>query len=120
MTYRKLRYTDEVSRLAWEELGENERKLLEKAVERASASDLPGAKRALRDYAVTRLRARRKARNDAETDNRTRVLIGARLTREKGMEVKVCALATGRSVYRFVADAIERETARCMNMQNNE
>ena len=119
MTYRKhprikwLRYDPELSGIAWKEVGKDEREALVKVVERALDDDFPGTKRALNDYAVARHRARRKAARDAEIDNRTRVLVGARLPRERAKEVKKAAALTGRSVYRFVADAIERELGIC-------
>ena len=126
MTYRKqngikwLRYGREMSHIAWGEVGTEERNALEKIAKTAYQGDLDQAKRALNDYAVMRHRNRKKARRDAETDVRRRILVGARLPREKGEEVRSAALATGRSIYRFVSDAIDREVKRCMNMQADE
>ena len=115
MTYRKksrkkrLRYPPEMAALAWKSVGEREWEAMRNAIRSAWEGDLEAVKRAVDDMAVARMRARRKAERDARTDVRKRVLVGARLPREKGEEVKKCAARTGRSVYRFVCDAIQGE-----------
>ena len=114
------RYPPELAEKAWKCLSAEEVEDLKRLIERAVNGSLADCKRALNDYAVTRLRTRRKARQDAETDVRARTLVGARLPREKAEEVRQAARLTGRSVYRFVADAIERELEGCMNIHGNE
>ena len=125
MTYRRktrkkrLRYPPEMAGLAWQSIAEREREALENVVRCAWAGDLTAVKEAMNDLAVTRLRARRKAERDSITDVRRRILVGARLPRAKAEEVRKAAQATGRSKYRFVADAIERELQRCMNIHRD-
>lgn len=102
------RYPGELGVSAWKELQKEELEDLKRVIERAYNEDLKGAHRALRDFAVTRYRLRKKARRDAETDARTRVLVGARLPRETAERVKEAAQAEGKSVYRWVRDAIEK------------
>jgi len=114
------RYPPELAKEAWECLSAEELDDLKRIIERVHRHDLDGIRRAVTDLAVTRHRQRAKARRDAETDVRARILVGARLPREKAEEVRQAAQGTGRSVYRFVADAIERELEKCMNIQGNE
>lgn len=60
--------------------------------------------------ACARTNARRTS--DRNTDHDRRTLVGARLKREQAERYKQIAQATGRSLYRFVADALEAEASR--------
>lgn len=94
---------------ALEQLGKRDREALAGIAEKAARKDLPGVLDGLRDYAVTRSRQGRKARLDAQRDRKARVLVGARVSRERAELVKQAAQWSGRSTYRLVMDALEKE-----------
>lgn len=107
------RYTGEMASIAWASMPENERETLENAIKLLKMGHISLARRVLDDYAVVRYRNSIKARRDAIRDRRERTLIGARIPRDNAKEVREAAQGSGRSVYRFVCDAVEREIARC-------
>lgn len=107
------KYTQEMAGIAWEAMPENERETLLNAIQLIKLGHVSLARKVLDDYAVVRYRNSIKARRDAIRDRRERTLIGARIPREDAKEVKEAAQGSGRSVYRFVCDAVEREVARC-------
>ena len=119
MTYRKEKareqaanppkYTQEMASIAWASMPENEREMLLNAVELIKMGHVSLARRVLDDYAVVKYRNSVKATRDAIRDRRARTLVGARLPREKAREVREAAQGSGRSVYRLVSDAIDRE-----------
>lgn len=49
------------------------------------------------------------ARKRAQRDNQARTLVGARMPRKTAQKAREAAQASGRSLYRFAMDAIERE-----------
>ena len=56
-----------------------------------------------------RRRAAQRADSDRETDRDRRILVGARVQRPLAEKYRAAAKASGRSLYRFVLDALERE-----------
>lgn len=118
MTYRteygikKYRFTQEKARKAWNSIPKEQRLLIRDAVHLAANGRRTYARRALDEYAVARYRQSGKAARDLAADGRRRRLVGARLPIDQADRVKAAAAATGRSVYRFVADAIEHELTR--------
>ncbi len=118
MTYRKkygiktYRFTKETAKKAWDSVPKEEKQLIRDAVHLAANGRSVYARRALDEYAVARYRQSGKAARDLAADGRRRRLIGARLPIDQAERVKVAAAATGRSVYRFVADAIDAEVTR--------
>lgn len=118
MTYRtdygikRYRFTQEKARKAWASIPKEQRILIRDAVHLAITGHKTWTKRALDEYAVTRYRQSGKAARDLAADGQRRRLIGARLPIDKADQIKAAAAATGRSVYRFVADAVERELIR--------
>lgn len=102
----------EMAGLAWEAMQAEEREVLLNTVELLKMGHISLARKSLDHYAVVRYRNSVKARRDAIRDARARTLVGARLPRETAQEVREAAQDTGRSVYRFVADAVERELTR--------
>ena len=109
---RSLRYSRETERVALEALTRTEREGLARVAEEAARHGQRAAIRAMKDYAVTRYRQSGKAAQDAARDGRTRKLVGARVSRDKAAQVEIAAMASGRSVYRFVTDALEAELER--------
>ncbi len=107
------KYTEEMAGIAWASMPENERETLLNAIQLLKLGHISLARKALDDYAVVKYRNSAKARRDAIRDRRERTLIGARIPREDAKEVREAAQGSGRSVYRFVCDAVEREIARC-------
>ena len=59
--------------------------------------------------AAARQRASSRSESDAKTDHARRILVGARLPRQTAERYRECAAAHGLSLYRFVANALERE-----------
>lgn len=59
--------------------------------------------------ALIRIRARARAKDSWDHDNR--VLIGARVPRSRAEIYREAAARTDRSLYRFVLDALDHETA---------
>lgn len=59
--------------------------------------------------AAARQRTSARSESDAKTDHARRVLVGARLPRQTAERYRECASAHGLSLYRFVANALERE-----------
>lgn len=57
-----------------------------------------------------------KAESDARTDAARRCLVGPRLSREEAQRCRRCAEGLGVSLYRFAADALERECERVERM----
>lgn len=114
MRYRgqKRRYTPEYARKAWEKLPKGERAAAGLAVSYAIRGLREDARRALDDYAVERYRQSGKAARDLAADGRKRRLVGARVPVEVANMVQIAAADTGRSIYRFVTDAIDAELAR--------
>lgn len=78
----------------------------------ARSEDFEAVEEGILEYGVARYRASFKARRDALRDREKRVLIGARLDRETAGRVREAAEASGRSLYRFVADALQEEVER--------
>ena len=97
---------------AWEAMPAEEREVLLNTVELMKMGHISLARKSLDHYAVVRYRNSRKAMRDAIRDGKARTLVGARLPRETAQRVREAAQDTGRSVYRFVADAVERELTR--------
>ena len=64
--------------------------------------------------ACARTNARRTS--DRNTDHDRRTLVGARIKREQAERYKRIAQATGRSLYRFVADALEAEAGKAQDI----
>ena len=81
-----------------------ERLVLELAVEREEPID-----KLVMDLCFARRRAAQRAASDRQTDKDRRLLVGARVPREKAERYRKKAKASGRSLYRFVLDALERE-----------
>lgn len=108
----KRRYTPEYARKAWEKVPSSEKSAAAQAVSYALLGLRKDAARALNDYAVERYRQSGKAARDAAGDRRRRRLVGAHLPIETAEMVRIAAADTGRSVYRFVSDAIDAEIAR--------
>ena len=67
---------------------------------------------ALVRLAAARRRTVRKARSDAQTDSARRILVGARVPRERAEQYRECAAVHGLSLYRFIYNALEREYRR--------
>ena len=67
--------------------------------------------------ACARTNARRSS--DRNTDHDRRTLVGARIKREQAERYKRIAQATGRSLYRFVADALEAEAGKAQDIPPN-
>lgn len=107
-----LHTSPEMAGLAWEAMPAEEREVLLNTVELMKMGHISLARKSLDHYAVVKYRNSRKAMRDAIRDARARTLVGARLPRETAQDVKQAAQDTGRSVYRFVADAVERELTR--------
>ena len=61
---------------------------------------------------LARRRTEQRARSDARTGARRRVLVGAQVPREAGQRYRQCAEGEGISLYRFVCNALEREYRR--------
>ena len=62
---------------------------------------------ALEEYLLLRMKKRTKARRDADTDHARRTLIGVRLPRAQVERIRRAASLEGKSLYRFVADALD-------------
>lgn len=97
---------------AWKSMPKRERAALLRTMKDAAMGDFDSVVDGLTRYAVARYQHSGKAARDAAADARKRVLVGARLPRETAERVKAAARESGRSVYRFVADAVERELER--------
>lgn len=93
------------SEMAWDAMPAAEKRRIVEALRCACRDDVEGMKRALYHLAVVRHRRM----IDDERDRRSRVLVGARLDRVTAARVQRAARESGRSVYRFVADAIRKE-----------
>ena len=93
------------SEMAWDAMPAAEKRRIVEALRAACMNDADGVKRALYHLAVVRHRRM----IDDERDRKSRVLVGARLDRQTAARVQRAARESGRSVYRFVADAIRRE-----------
>ena len=65
--------------------------------------------RALLGIVEATARTERRRASDRETEPRRRVTIGARVKREFAARCQAAAEASGRSMYRFLHDALERE-----------
>ena len=59
--------------------------------------------------AQAKRRTCQRSASDAETDLGRRILVGARLPRPQAEKHRECAASHGLSLYRFVANALERE-----------
>ena len=81
-----------------------ERLVLELAVEREEPID-----KLVMDLCFARRRAAQRAASDRETDHLRRLLVGARIPRPLAEKYRAAAKTSGRSLYRFVLDALERE-----------
>ena len=57
-----------------------------------------------------------RAESDARTDAARRCLVGPRLSREEAQRCRRCAEGLGVSLYRFAANALERECERVERM----
>ncbi len=99
-------------RAGTEKMGAAERAALKAAMEAASAITMRWDRERMSD-AVTEIGAAagrdvRKAASDKRTDNARRKLVGARLPLADVERCRSCANAQGVSLYRFVAEALER------------
>lgn len=65
-----------------------------------------------RDLAIICARRNAKRTSDRRTDNQRRTLVGARVRREEARRYQQAAKATGRTLYRFVCDALAAEAQR--------
>ena len=88
-----------------------EREALEAAMLTARA--IPGGKgvsiiEQLVEMAAARARTEAKHKSDAQTDQKRRRLVGARLPKHQAERCRACARLEGESVYRFVCSALER------------
>ena len=61
---------------------------------------------------LARRRGGQRRDSDRETDIDRRILVGARLPRTTGEQLRQCARDHGMSLYRFVCQALEREYRR--------
>ena len=61
---------------------------------------------------LARRRGGQRRDSDRETDMNRRILMGARLPRATGEQLRQCARDHGMSLYRFVCQALEREYRR--------
>lgn len=61
---------------------------------------------------LARRRTGQRRDSDRETDADRRILVGARLPRATGEQLRKCAQDHGMSLYRFVCQALEREYRR--------
>ena len=61
---------------------------------------------------LARRRGGQRRASDRETDIDRRILVGARLPRTTGEQLRQCARDHGMSLYRFVCQALEREYRR--------
>lgn len=61
---------------------------------------------------LARRRTGQRRDSDRETDADRRILVGARLPRATGEQLRKCAQDHGMSLYRFVCQAMEREYRR--------
>ena len=90
-----------------------ERRALARAARQAAKITDPGEKCRVADelarLAILLARQARKRASDRRTDHARRVLVGARLERDRAERYRQAAAQTGRSLYRFVADALECE-----------
>lgn len=69
----------------------------------------------LERLAAARRRTVQRANSDARTDRGRRLLVGARVPWERAERYRSCAREHGLSLYRFVANALEREYRRLTN-----
>jgi len=93
-------------------MGAAERAALKAAMEATSAITMRWDRERMFD-AITEIGAAagrdvRKAASDKRTDNARRKLVGARLPLAAAIRCRICANAQGVSLYRFVAEALER------------
>lgn len=114
MNYRgqKRRYTPEYARKAWEKVPLSEKSAIARVACAAASGQREYTRSAMNDYAVTRYRHSGRAQRDLAGDRRRRRLVGAHLPIETAEMVRIAAADTGRSIYRFVSDAIDAEIAR--------
>lgn len=61
---------------------------------------------------LARRRTGQRRDSDRETDADRRILVGARLPRATGEQLRKCAQDHGMSLYRFICQALEREYRR--------
>lgn len=109
---RSMRYSDATQKLAFDALTRQEREGLLAIYQAASRRRLREVRSAITDYVVSRYRQSGKAAQDAARDARRRKLVGARVDRDLASRVEADALATHRSVYRYVVDALEAQLSR--------
>lgn len=72
--------------------------------------------RLLANIGAARGREEDRAESDARTDAERRQLVGPRLPRQQAERCRRCAERLGVSLYRFAADALERECERVERM----
>lgn len=65
--------------------------------------------RAVADVAAASARTAGRRASDRETDVARRVTVSARMLREDAERYRRCALDSGRSLYRFILDAMQAE-----------
>lgn len=99
MTYRQER--------AWEALPQSERAALEAMAQLVPQEQREQAMELAHKLAEHRMSRARKARANAASDRKARVLVGARLPRSMAQAVADYAASQGMSVYRFVRMAID-------------
>lgn len=78
----------------------------------ANHAQTPEVREAVGALAVYLSRRDTKHKYDRKRDNRTRVLIGARVSRTLADQVKEAAAAEGQSVYSWLTEAIREKLAR--------
>lgn len=95
---------------AWEALDERERNALIKLVECAQPEERGIAREVAGALALYRYRKTRKAQKNRDSDQKARVLVGARVPREEARAVAREAARRGQSMYSFVRETLYRET----------
>ena len=103
-----LKFTQIVQRLP-----ADERRAIRKALEEVDTMEAREARNFAEKHiigiAIAIERTNRRRTSDRRTDRERRVLVGARVPRERHEAYTRAAKASGRSLYRFVLDALERE-----------